>query len=132
MDLSQCLGIIFNYCRIRNEELTFVLTGLYDLELRPGTLRERSVNKGDTFILNVEICHETIRDYLLSESTAHLYVLYSLLCDLMGVVAGSEWVSLTGTDASPRLNDEAKMTDSIRNCLQRIGYIFCYPELFTK
>lgn len=98
------------------------------LQLRPNTLQKRNFDKQGYFNVTVEISRKAIVDYLQSDSTAHLYRLYDMLCDLLEVVSGTCRLSLNGTDASPRYNEDLQMADAVKNCLKRIGLIFRWEQ----
>jgi C-terminal region of Mon2 protein len=102
--------------RIRNTEILLILTMLHELNLPKGTF----CSQPDLAIIS----HGTIREFLLSDTTAHLYLLFDELCELLSVLSGSRWTTLVGTDSSPRLDDEAKMVDMIKMCLKRIKSVF--------
>lgn len=88
--------------RIRNEELFCILTHLRDMNLEPSVLPSQEDCIWRTF------------------PTAHLFKLYPVLLDLLGVLSGSAWVAALGTEGSVSF-DEGDLVDLSRACLALVG-----------
>ncbi|KAI8904684.1 guanine nucleotide exchange factor in Golgi transport N-terminal-domain-containing protein [Gorgonomyces haynaldii] len=124
----QCLDCVFTYKRtsafacplaiehtkhviqqIRNLELDHVLERVLELELSPGTLGEIVDEK-------VHLNDQTVKQYLMSGTSAHIYSLFPSLIDLLGVLSGSQ---LQAQPDTIQLDDEAKMADTLKKILKR-------------
>lgn len=115
--LDKVKTVLKNYCndfplygklplpRIRNEEIVLILKKIRDIDLYPGILEP----------MIVEDKIHPLRSHILSGRSAHLFVCYSELCDLLTVVAKSGQVS------GDMALDGAQVVDLVRDCLRRVG-----------
>ncbi|KAJ1563067.1 hypothetical protein HK405_002979 [Cladochytrium tenue] len=98
--------------RIRNEEIILVLSRVKDLKMYHGILADKIA----------EDRMHPLRSHVLSGRTAHLFVVYGQLSDLLAVLAragggtGGPAVSAGFPDS-----DEAVVVDLARECLRRVG-----------
>ena len=83
-----------------------IITHLKDLQLQPGAISQS--------------CASSTAHWNTLPS-AHLFKLYPLLCDLLGVVTGGAWLSIGGSSGEATVFDEGSLVDSVRACLDRIG-----------
>lgn len=82
-----------------------ILKKIRDIDLYPGILEP----------MIVEDKIHPLRSHILSGRSAHLFVCYSELCDLLTVVAKSGQVS------GDMALDGAQVVDLVRDCLRRVG-----------
>ena len=95
--------------RIRNEELKLILTNLRDMDLEPGIIGDLyTIPDGSSLVWT-------------NFSSAHLFKLYTTLCDLLGVVTGGAWTLSLLSEASEGGSYEGALADLVRDCLERIG-----------
>ncbi|KAJ3156735.1 hypothetical protein HDU86_003501 [Geranomyces michiganensis] len=109
--------------RVRNEEIVLVMQHLQKLEMRPGVLVR---------YLGEDKLHP-LRSHILAGTSAHLFALYPLLCDLIavvprGVAAGSSNIgsihgSVTAVAAAGEGSDEAAVVQAVRACLKHAATI---------
>ncbi|KAJ3303338.1 hypothetical protein HDV03_003987 [Kappamyces sp. JEL0829] len=97
--------------RYRNQEVTIVLQGLLDLQLREQRASPEAA-----------VTMDVVRQYLLSSSISHLYRLYPTLCQLLKVVSG--FTSLANSSGGAKMADEAQIAELVLACLTRIGTCF--------
>ncbi|KAI8586711.1 hypothetical protein BDZ88DRAFT_427821 [Geranomyces variabilis] len=131
--LTKCRNVISAYIndkqsygqlplpRVRNEEIVLVMQHLQKLEMRQGVLVR---------YLGEDKLHP-LRSHILAGTSAHLFALYPVLCDLIAVVprgagAGSSHIgsihgSTAAVVAAGEGADEAAVVQAVRACLKRVG-----------
>ncbi|TPX54493.1 hypothetical protein PhCBS80983_g05899 [Powellomyces hirtus] len=99
--------------RVRNEEIVLVMAHLQKLEMRPGVLVRH---------LGEDKMHP-LRSHILAGTSAHLFALYPVLCDLIAVIprsAGSASASAAAASGGEGA-DETAVVQAVRGCLSRVG-----------
>ncbi|KAJ3330440.1 hypothetical protein HDU76_005689 [Blyttiomyces sp. JEL0837] len=100
--------------RLRSEELLIILNQVKCMNLRAGILHK----------MVAEDKIHPLRAHILSGKSAHLFILYPYLCDLLCTVSkcgrgGGPLGHLAAADP-----DEERITDYVRECLGRVGREF--------
>ena len=96
--------------RSRNQEMLVLLKGLLHMNVR--------VIKKE---YNSEIDEKAVKDYLLNSCLSHLFVLYPLICQLLGTISGHAALAQSSGDGQARISDEADMVVLLLACLQKVG-----------
>ncbi|KAI8921650.1 hypothetical protein BC831DRAFT_75969 [Entophlyctis helioformis] len=119
--VDKCREVLRMYCvdrpsygrlpmpRLRTSELLFVLQNIRDLDVMPGIFSKH---------LHIDAA-DAVRQHVLSGSSAHVFLMFDALVEVLGVVAGSAWAtgggSSIGTDS---------LVEAVRGALKRVGREF--------
>jgi hypothetical protein len=96
--------------RSRNQEMIVLLKGFLSMTVR---VVEREYKS--------EIDEQVVKSYLLNSSLSHLFVLYPLICQLLGTISGHAALSQSSGDGQARISDEADMAALLLSCLEKVG-----------
>jgi hypothetical protein len=96
--------------RSRNQEMIVLLRGLLNMKVR--------VVKKD---YKAEVDEQVVKAYLLNSCLSHLFVLYPLICQLLGTISGHAALCQSSGDGQARISDEADMVVLLLSCLEKVG-----------
>ncbi|KAH6597282.1 hypothetical protein BASA50_004633 [Batrachochytrium salamandrivorans] len=125
--MDACKDVLRLYCedrptygqlpmpRLRTAELQFVVQHIRDLKMLPCILQKHyQVDQSDA-----------VRWHVFSGSSAHIFLLYSHLCDALGVVAGAfSGMSNEHDDVGGYTMTESLLVEAIKDSLKCIGQEF--------
>ncbi|KAK5671263.1 Endocytosis and vacuole integrity protein [Batrachochytrium dendrobatidis] len=132
--IDTCKEVIQSYCkdrplygqlplpRLRTTELKFVLESIGDLQMSPRILHKYyEIDELDV-----------VKWKLLSGESAHIFMLYDQLCDILGVVSGISFGMPSSQAAGNHILTESALIDTIKRCLKRISQEFlAVPRIAT-